>query len=175
MTREKIRRGRRGRRGRRWLLLALSFIVPTLLSAQDPVDQGVRLGITYTPGMRPGMLVLGGPDRELLDSVRTIIQRDLGYSDRFEMIYLPGGDSLVLGVSRAGESGASDLGEIFVNYSLYAALGADYAVSVLEEPDSSLSMNLYDVGGEAVRASVRIYHTDPRSPEFRMAVHRASD
>jgi len=153
-------------------LLSLLLAAPAFLHAQDPVDQGVRLGITYTPGMRPGMLVLGGPHRELLDSVRTIIQRDLGYSDRFEMIYLPGGDSLVLGISSPD---GSDPGDVFVNYSLYAALGADFAVSVLEEHDSTLSVNLYNVGGEAVRASVRIYHTDPRSPDFRMAVHRASD
>ena len=62
--------------------------------AQDtipPVEGGVRLGITYTPGMRPGMLVLGGPRTELLDSVRTIIQRDLDFSDQFEVITLPEG------------------------------------------------------------------------------------
>ncbi len=191
MIREKIRGGRGGR-GQIAPALGrcnVAFLLPPLpllpllplllftpaLAAQDPVDQGVRLGITYTPGMRPGMLVLGGPHRELLDSVRTIIQRDLGYSDRFEMIYLPGGDSLVLGVSSPDASGSSDPSDLFVNYSLYAALGADFAVSVLEEYDSTLSVNLYDVGGEAVRASVRIYHTDPHAPDFRMAVHRASD
>ncbi len=176
MIKEKMRRGRRGRRLPRLLLLFLLLLLTlsqTQVAAQDPVDQGVRLGITYSPGMRPGMLVLGGPHRELLDSVRTIIQRDLGYSDRFELIYLPGGDSLVLGVS--SPDGSSDPSDIFVNYSLYAALGADFAVSVLEEYDSTLSVNLYDVAGEAVRASVRIYHTDPHAPDFRMAVHRASD
>jgi len=160
------------------LALVLLVALLQIAFAQDPVDQGVRLGITYTPGMRPGMLVLGGPHRELLDSVRTILQRDLEYSDRFEMIYLPSGDSLVLGVradSSAEGGAASANAEPYVNYSLYAALGADFAVSVLEEPDSLLSVNLYDVRGEQVRARAWISERDPRSPRFRMAVHRAAD
>ncbi|UCG88792.1 MAG: PD40 domain-containing protein [Gemmatimonadota bacterium] len=161
------------------VLLALLLVpraFPASLSAQDPVDRGVRLGITYTPGMRPGMLVLGGPHRERLDSVRTIIQRDLEFSDRFEMIYLPGGDSLILGVGPAPDAGGSQTtAEVFVNYSLYAALGADYAVSVLEEYDSTLVVNLYDVAGEGVRTSVRIDTLEVHSSAFRMAAHRASD
>jgi TolB protein len=174
-------RGRPGRGRTRFLcpiasLGSLLLGVPVVAHAQEPVEQGVRLGITYTPGMRPGMLVLGGPRRERLDSVRTIIQRDLEFSDRFEMIYLPGGDSLVLGVGSAAESPSSPRGaELFVNYSLYSALGADYAVSVLEEYDSTLSVNLYDVAGEAVSASVRIDSLTVSAPEFRMAVHRAAD
>jgi TolB protein len=158
----------------------MGFGIPANLVAQDsiPVDQGVRLGITYTPGMRPGMLVLGGPFVDLQDSVRTIVQRDLEYSDRFEMIYLPRGDSLVLGVrANSGESGSSTASqaEPYVNYSLYAALGAEYAVSVLQQPDSSLTVNLYDVRGEQVRTSVRLVEQDPYLPEFRLAVHRAAD
>ncbi len=160
------------------VVILLSLTIPHFVAAQDPVDQGVRLGITYTPGMRPGMLVLGGPHRELLDSVRSILQRDLEYCDRFEMIYLPSGDSLVLGVSTGPSSAggaASAEAEPYVNYSLYSALGADYAVSVLQEPDSVLSVNLYDVRGEQVRARAWITVRDVRVPGFRMAVHRAAD
>jgi len=161
------------------VVLASAAGVPA--AAQDtipPVEQGVRLGITYTPGMRPGMLVLSGPRREFLDSVRAILQRDLEYSDRFEMIFLPGGDSLVLGV-RQSESGdgadAGPRGEPYVNYSLYGALGADFAVSVLGETDSTFSINLYDVRGEATRARVPFAEADPTTPAFRMAVHQAAD
>jgi len=158
------------------LLVSVLQSIPARLSAQDPVEQGVRLGITYTPGMRPGMLVLGGPQRERLDSVRTIIQRDLEFSDRFEMIYLPGGDSLILGVGPAPDSVVNPgTADVFVNYSLYEALGADYAVSVLEEYDSTLSVNLYDVAGEAVRTSARIDPLGVSSLDFRMAAHRAAD
>jgi hypothetical protein len=56
-------------------------------AAQDTttraVEGGVRIGVTYKPGTRPGILVLGG-DRDIrLDSARAIIRRDLEYSDRF--------------------------------------------------------------------------------------------
>ena len=67
------------------------------------------------------------------------------------------------------------IAEPFVNYSLYAALGADYAVSVLPAVDSSFSVNLYAVRGEEVRTTVRLPDMDPHSGSFRMAVHRASD
>ncbi len=169
-----------------FVFLALWFaLTPRFALAQDTprVEEGVRLGITYTPGMRPGMLVLGGPRRELLDSVRAILQRDLGFSDLYEMIYLPGGDSLVLGVQTGSGSG-----EVFVNYSLYGALGAEFAVSVLLEvdsattstlapmvPDTALTVGLYDVRGQGIRAQILVRETDPRSSEFRFAVHRAAD
>ena len=58
-------------------LLWLALYPPAGVLAQDPVEQGVRVGITYTPGMRPGMLVLGGPARERLDSARAILRSDL--------------------------------------------------------------------------------------------------
>src|SRR5258708_17426252 len=107
------------------------------VAAQDtvPADRGVRVGITYTPGVRPGLLVLGGPRSDLLDSVRTVLQRDLDFGDRFELISLPGGDSLSLGVGvpdRSGTAKPSGGAQSVpltptVNYPLYAALGADYA------------------------------------------------
>ena len=61
------------------------FVAAGTLAAQDTtrVDEGVRVGVDYRPGVRPGLVVLPGPG---LDSVRAIVQRDLDYSDRFEMI-----------------------------------------------------------------------------------------
>lgn len=147
-------------------------------AAQDsvpPIDQGVRIGITYTPGVRPGMLVLGGPRSVALDSIRAILARDLDYSDRFEMITLPQDDSLVLGIS--SPDGTADGGSpaTFVNYPLYAALGANYAVHVRPPVDSTLRVLIYDVLGEGVRQSVSLREMDPTNPDFRMAVHRVSD
>ncbi|MFQ5702515.1 MAG: hypothetical protein ACE5HT_00670 [Gemmatimonadales bacterium] len=165
-------------------LFVLLTIAIDRVVAQDtipPIEQGVRLGITYTPGMRPGLLVLGGPHRELQDSARAILRRDLDYSDRFEMIALPGGDSLVLGVSATTQDGVPSAGqdgavyEDFVNYSLYATLGADFAVSVLEAADSTLTVNVYDVRGEAVSKRVALREPDAHAASFRMAVHRAAD
>lgn len=140
------------------------------LAAQGPVDQGVRIGITYAPGTRPGMLVLGGTRGTVSDSVRAILSRDLDFSDQFEMIYLPGGDSLAIG----GSGGDADT-ENFVNYQLYTALGAHYAVSITERPDSGLNIDLYDVRGEVLVLSARLETAGFEETEFRQDVHRMSD
>ncbi|HEX9727490.1 MAG TPA: DPP IV N-terminal domain-containing protein [Gemmatimonadales bacterium] len=156
-------------------LLAASVWCCAEALAQDtvpPVPEGVRVGITYTPGVRPGLLVLGGPHTGLLDSVRAIIARDLDYSDRFEIITLPSDDSLVLGVHEA-ENGSS--GGAFVNYGLYAALGADYAVHVHAPRDSLVIVSLYDVQGEGVRGEPSLAEVAVDAPSFRLAVHRVSD
>ncbi len=161
------------------IVLAAFLAGPVL--AQDtlrpPVEQGVRVGITYTPGLRPGMLVLGGPRRELLDSVRAIVGRDLDDSDRFELITLPGSDSLMVAVGTgtpASGAGAGKSGP-FVNYALYEALGADYTVDVVDRPDSGIAVMVYDVKGSGVRKVIPVPVTDLKNPDFRLTVHRASD
>src|SRR2546422_6452800 len=65
-------------------LLTLSVLPSFRLSAQDTsaIDRGVRIGIVYRPGVRPGVVVLPGR-AQALDSIRAIIARDLDYSDRF--------------------------------------------------------------------------------------------
>ena len=114
------------------ILLSVSPTVRPSLAAQDTsaVDRGVRIGIIYRPGVRPGLVVLPGAG-SALDSVRTIIARDLDLSDRFELITLPGGDSIrvsaaapLAGAGRppAGGRGGAAAG---LNYQLYQALGAD--------------------------------------------------
>ncbi len=157
-------------------LLALS--VAPLAAQETPIEQGVRIGITYTPGLRPGMLVLGGERTVVLDSARAILRRDLELSDRFEMITLPGGDSLLLGLTGVGpeaEQGGAG-GEAFINYSLYAALGAEYAVGLLPGADSaSADVTVYDVRGETARRSIALRLKPLDHPDFRMTVHRAAD
>lgn len=166
--------------------LLLLVCAPVVARAQDtipPAEQGVRIGITYTPGVRPGMLVLGGPHAEFTDSVRAVIRRDLDYSDRFEMITLPEGDSLVLGVTleprdtvEERDRAASSAGEPFVNYPLYAALGADFAVAILPGADSgTVVIDLYDVRGATVRRRLGMREVGVEHPAFRMEVHRAAD
>ena len=162
-----------------WLLLAAAAPL-AVARAQDtvPPDRGVRIGITYTPGLRPGMLVLGGARDVLLDSIRTIVERDLDYSDRFELITLPGGDSLTIGIaagpSRSPTSGTPPASGPYVNYPLYAALGADYAVNVFRGDSNGVGITLYDVKGEMVRRQVAI-SSAAADPDLRMQVHRASD
>ncbi len=143
--------------------------------AQDsipPSERGVRIGITYAPGTRPGMLLLGGELAGGLDSARTILGRDLEYSDQFEMITLPTGDSLTLRVGTTEENGVT---EAFVNYPLYAALGAAYAVNLYAGPDSGVVITLYDVRGEQRRTEIQVPRLDPTERDFRMRIHRAAD
>ena len=154
--------------------LLVLWAVPARAQDTVPLDRGVRIGITYTPGLRPGMLVLGGGHDEMLDSVRAILQRDLDYSDRFELISLPGGDSLTIGVGTTRPGTATDAS--YVNYPLYDALGATYAINVFRgDASTGIGVTLYDVKGEAVKRQLAIAATSMNDPEFRLQVHRASD
>jgi len=166
------------------LLAALLAVYPSSrLAAQDTsaVDRGVRIGLTYRPGVRPGMVVLPGRGA-VLDSVRAILARDLDYSDRFELITLPGGDSLratavapaprspAAAPARGGGAAAAGL-----NYPLYQALGADFAVTLTAVPGDTQSMMVHDVAGGGVRREFRVHLPPLTDAGFRMAVHRLSD
>jgi len=122
------------------LLAAVLSAGPTVrLSGQDTsaVDRGVRIGILYRPGVRPGIVVLTGRAPGL-DSVRTIMARDIDYSDRFELITLPGSDSIRLAAAPgprpaagtgAGKATGGATSAAGLNYPLYQALGADFAAA----------------------------------------------
>jgi len=152
--------------------LLLSTGPAVRLSAQDTsaIDRGVRIGIVYRPGVRPGVVLL--PDRTAsLDSTRTILARDLDYSDRFEMITLPGGDSIR--VSAAPRTSAThDVASL--NYPLYQALGADFALALSSAGDSA-RVTVHDVAAGAVRRVLAARLPAAASPRFRMAVHRLAD
>ena len=140
---------------RPWLLLGLAVLAAAPLAAQDPIDRGVRVGITYTAGTRPRLVVLPGPG---LDSVRAIIQRDLDFSDRFEVLPL----------------GRTDAASATVNYQLYRSLGAEYGVEI--RPGSGgIAIRLHDIGSGVVRQEGSFTIPADASPEFRMSVHGASD
>ena len=69
-------------------LMAVAGAAPLLgqTPEQERAQDAIRIGITYRPGTRPGLVVVPGPG---LDSVRAIIRRDLDYSDQFQMIDVP--------------------------------------------------------------------------------------
>lgn len=166
---------------RRWLWLALPAVLEAgRLSAQDTsaIDRGVRIGIVYRPGVRPGMVIL--PERStVLDSLRVILTRDLDYSDRFEMITLPGGDSVRLSAppaagTRPGGGSHSATVALGLNYPLYQALGADFAVAVARAGDST-RVTVHDVAGAAVRRVLNARLAPLADPRFRMDVHRLAD
>ncbi len=160
-------------------LLVLSAHPPLRLSGQDTaaIDRGVRIGIIYRPGVRPGLVVLPVP-QPALDSVRAILNRDLDYSDRFEVITLPGGDSIRLGEAgttrpAAGGSGRPRIAQ-GLNYALYQALGADFAVEVRVAGDTSVVV-VYDVGSGGIRRTFRQRLVAAGDSGFRLAVHRIAD
>ena len=84
----------------------------TVASAQDPTNPGVRLGINYPRGTTPKIIVMP-VDSTPGDSVRTIIQRDLDYSDRVTPLVL---DEMTL-------MGLTPVSGQNYNYSLFANLG----------------------------------------------------
>jgi TolB protein len=151
----------------RILFLLLSVVaVTSSLAAQDTtkVDDGVRIGFDYRPGVRPGLVVLPGPG---LDSVRAIIRRDLDYSDRFEMIEVPGAPQVATtGAGAAGASGA-------VNYELYKKnFGAEFAVE-LSQAAGGVTARLHDLNAAKLRNQQTV--PVPSGPEFRLEVHRLAD
>ena len=71
------------------LIAAVAIAFPALARAQDTTAvPGVRLGLNYQAGTKPGVIVLPVQDDYGDDSLRTIVQRDLDYSDRLTVIAL---------------------------------------------------------------------------------------
>ncbi|HEU5358418.1 MAG TPA: LpqB family beta-propeller domain-containing protein [Gemmatimonadales bacterium] len=130
-------------------------LLPGRLRAQDTSHvEGVRVGITYAAGIRPGLLVLWAPG---LDSVGAIIQRDLDYSDQFEMI-----------------PGAVNPHDGPVNDGLYRGMGAAYAVEVTGLT-GAVDIRLHDLVAKQVRQDRVAVLPGVGAPDFRMAVHRVAD
>ena len=165
------------------VLLALLLTVTQDTSA---IDRGVRIGIIYRPGVRPGLVML--PRKGMgLDSVRAMVTRDFDYSDRFEVITLPGGDSIRLasapapgrstGTRRSSGSaatGGAQAASGSLNYPLYQALGADFALDITAAGDTTLA-TLHDIAAAGIRRTVRANLPPPGAPDFRQAVHRLAD
>ena len=149
-----------------FLLLAAVPVAGTLL-AQDTarVDQGVRIGVDYSPGMRPGLVVVPGIG---VDSVRAIVRRDLDYTDRFEMITVAD-----IPASTGTNRGSAEMGG-GVNYELYKSLGAQFAVEILSAPNG-VTARLHDLSEGRVHSQRAVSLPSTASPDFRQEVHRLSD
>jgi TolB protein len=130
------------------------------LSAQDTTQfrEGVRVGVDYVPGTRPGLVVLPGPG---LDSVRAMVRRDLDYSDRFEMIQVDD--------APPGDAGASP-----VNYGIYKTLGAQLAVELVEAA-SGVTARLHDLTASKVRTQQTVGLPGGTDPGYRLQVHQLAD
>jgi TolB protein len=139
-----------------------ALLVAAPLMAQDTTSRGVRIGLTYDPGTKPGVAVLP-VNGARGDSIRAIVQRDFDYGDRINAIVLEG--SAVQDAARA--SGP--------NWPLLARLGAAAAVAVTPTP-SGFHVAVYNVASKQT-ALVKDYPSTatPDSRAWRAALHRIAD
>lgn len=139
-------------------LTVLAISPPRRLAAQDSIPEAVRVGITYTPGVRPGVVLLPGNG---LDSVRAIVARDLDFSDRFELVPTGAGQPVPRGPRT-------------INHQLWRSLGADYAIELVPDPAGVIA-RVHDLGGQQVRQERKFAVPVLGAADHRMAVHRMSD
>ncbi len=149
------------------LLALLLAAAPLPLAAQQrDTFPGVTLGMVYESSYHPALGVqpftgrFGGSAAAA--SVEAIIDRDLRYSDRFQML-----DSL-----------PPDLVGGSTDYSLWDKLGATWLVTgQVEGADNGYvaRIELHDVVYRRVRDRGQFQLPEPDSAGFRMAVHRISD
>lgn len=136
-------------------MLGVSFSVQA--RAQDST-KGVHLTLRYPAGTLPGVLVLPIPGAGG-DSIRAILQRDLDYGDRVK----------VIAIDDPGLSSAT------VNYPLSEKLGAAAVVQTFVGP-GSIHVILHDVANRRVALTKDFpLVASAGSPDWRMAVHGASD
>ena len=144
--------------------LAALFIASNA-GAQDTTSQrGVRIGLGYALGARPGVYIAPVPGTAG-DSIRAIVERDLDYSDRVTIV---GADSagIALAPLAAGPQ---------PSYDLFGRLGAA-AILVVRPTLTGIRVTLHDVAAKKV-AGARDFPLggSSSSREWRMSLHAASD
>ncbi|MGH7594449.1 MAG: hypothetical protein ACRELE_11460, partial [Gemmatimonadales bacterium] len=126
------------------------------IAAQDTTN-AIRLGVRGASSSQPGLAVLAGPG---LDSVRTIVQRDLENSNRFTM-------------PPHGSDSAFILHGLF-NPAALKSSGLTWVVE-LEPAVGGVDVKLYDMATGTVRQQA----TRPLDPsgvrDSRITIHRVSD
>jgi TolB protein len=144
-------------------VIACAFLAATIARAQDTTTTpGVRLGLSYTAGSKPGVIVLPVQD-DYDDSLRIIVQRDLDYSDRTTVIALD--EKTVNGlVPAAGQK---------INFPLVGKFGA--ALLIRMTPTTrGLHVAAYDVArGQLLQSEQFLF--DRRDRDWRFALHGVSD
>lgn len=151
-------------RGRFSALIAVSLIAAaSALRAQDTTTTpGVRLGLSYESGTKPGVIVLPVVDDDA-DSLRTIVQRDLDYSDRFTVVDLDA-NALRKMSPAPGQK---------INFPLFAKFGAALLVR-MTPTTQGLHVAAYDVArGQLLQSEHFLF--DRRDRDWRFALHGVSD
>jgi len=136
--------------------------------AQVDSTKGVRIGLRYDPGTKPGVVVLPVAGN-WGDSIRTILERDFDFSDRLAVITLTAADAQLL--SGATPSGAP----VPLNYAVFAKLGAAAVVQVSPTP-RGVHVTMHDVGNAKVASVDEFAIPRPElSREWRSAIHGIAD
>ena len=131
---------------------------------QQDTTRGVRIGLTYQPGTKPGVVVfpVSGPGG---DSLQVIVARDLDYGDRIDVI---GGDAVM-------ETARQQAAKNTIDYTIWKSLSAAAVVQV-SVLGSTAHVNVYDVAAKKVAATHDVPVTGaPYSEDWRMSVHAISD
>ncbi len=142
------------------LVVGTSLLPLAAAPAQDTsAVQGVRIGLTYTAGARPGVFVLP-MQGENADSIRAIITRDLDFGDRISVI-----------APMEAELPAGSL-----NYPLYARLGAAAVLQLSLNMAGGLHVVLHEVAAGKVMNEVDFPLARPlASADGRMSLHAIAD
>lgn len=141
--------------------LGALFLFSLPLAAQD-TSRAVRIGLTYDPSNKPGVVVLA-PRGGGADSIHAILERDLDFGDRVNVIALDG--------AALGEMARASV----PMWNVLAKLGAAAAVQVTPTP-AGLHLAVYDVAKQAT-ALVRDVPAPSASNmrEWRGALHGIAD
>jgi TolB protein len=121
-------------------LAVLALAAPHVARAQDTTFRGITLVGAYDPTRDKISIVVMPVSGAYGDSVRTIVQRDLDYSDRFNVIAIDSADPSAL----RGTGAAARL-----NYQLFARLGASGIVQITPA-GNGLHVVLHDVARSQV-------------------------
>ncbi|MEP7065471.1 MAG: hypothetical protein ABI889_05515 [Gemmatimonadota bacterium] len=146
------------------LLGALILLAMPLSARAQDTTRAVRIGLTYQPGTKPGVIVLAVRGA-WGDSIQGLLARDLDYGDRVNVIGLPGSPA---------ESSLQQLGP-GVSYPLWKSLGAAAAVQATVT-SAGIHVAVHDVTGTKI-VQVADFQLPPAggSAEWRLAVHGIAD
>jgi len=148
--------------------LLIAAVVPTAARGQDTTFvRGITLVGNYDPLRDKVGIVVLPVAGAFGDSVRTIIQRDFDFSDRFAVIAIDSADPSAL----RGQGGAGS----GVNYPLFTRLAAS-AVVQITPVGNGLHVALHDVArARVVNVGDFALPGTGLSRDWRLAVHRTSD
>ncbi|HUF50836.1 MAG TPA: hypothetical protein VMN60_08390 [Longimicrobiales bacterium] len=150
----------------RLLRTSLALLVCAAPAAAQDRPTGIRVSGEYDVRQRPVIAVRpfagASPIAEAIDSITRIVQRDLHYSDRYNML------DAVPEVLRAGD----------VDYAQWNGLRVTYLVTGDVTPTTrgyELRVTIHDVPWGRVVNDARFALPAATAPDFRMAVHAVSD